>query len=126
MPRSLTKTVKERSIRHNNAEATGAPEDRLATNLKATWGKLNNYYSRLDESPVYYAAAALHPYFVGSRASCVEATVKTNSERRMSYLVEDQSQLICLQDLDASNEAHPVLRLDLYRVIRAVLKPSNC
>jgi hypothetical protein len=70
------------------------------------------WYSRLDESPVYYAAAALHPYFVGSRASCVEAAVKTNDERRMSYLVEDQSQLICLQDLDASNEAQPCIQRD--------------
>jgi hypothetical protein len=46
-----------------NYEATSAPEDHLAINLKAAWVKLNNYYNRLDESPVYYAATALHPYY---------------------------------------------------------------
>jgi hypothetical protein len=44
-------------------KATGAPEDHLAINLKAAWGNLNNYYNRLDESPVYYAATTLHPYY---------------------------------------------------------------
>jgi hypothetical protein len=34
------------------------------------------------------------------------------NERRMSYLVEDQSQLICLQNLDASNEAQPCIQRD--------------
>jgi hypothetical protein len=46
-----------------NYEATGAPEDHLAINLKAAWGKLNDYYNRLDESAVYYAATTLHPYY---------------------------------------------------------------
>ena len=44
-------------------EATGAPEDHLAINLKAAWAKINDYYSRLDESPVYFAAVCLHPYY---------------------------------------------------------------
>jgi hypothetical protein len=44
-------------------EATGAPEDHLAINLKAAWAKLNGYYQKLDESPVYYAACCLHPYY---------------------------------------------------------------
>jgi hypothetical protein len=44
-------------------EATGAPEDHLAINLKAAWAKLNRYYQKLDESPVYYAACCLHPYY---------------------------------------------------------------
>ncbi|RYO14557.1 hypothetical protein AA0111_g11924 [Alternaria arborescens] len=44
-------------------EATNAPEDHLAINLKAAWVKLNDYYNRLDDSPVYYAATALHPYY---------------------------------------------------------------
>ncbi|PZD23251.1 hypothetical protein A1F96_10416 [Pyrenophora tritici-repentis] len=46
-----------------NYEATGAPEDHLGINLKAAWGKLNDYYNRLDESAVYYAATTLHPYY---------------------------------------------------------------
>lgn len=44
-------------------EATGAPEDHLAINLKAAWAKINDYYGRLDESPVYFAAVCLHPYY---------------------------------------------------------------
>jgi hypothetical protein len=39
-----------------------APEDHLATNLRAAWAKADNYYSKLDDSPAYYAATILHPY----------------------------------------------------------------
>ncbi|KAL7771394.1 hypothetical protein CFE70_001337 [Pyrenophora teres f. teres 0-1] len=46
-----------------NFEATRAPEDHLAINVKAAWAKLNSYYQKLDESPVYYAACCLHPYY---------------------------------------------------------------
>jgi hypothetical protein len=44
-------------------EATGAPEDHFAINLRAAWAKLNDYYQKLDESPVYYTACCLHPYY---------------------------------------------------------------
>jgi hypothetical protein len=44
-------------------EATSAPKDHLAINLKAAWAKLNRYYQKLDESPVYYAACCLYPYY---------------------------------------------------------------
>ena len=33
----------------------------FAANINLGWSKLNEYYSRLHESPVYYAALALHP-----------------------------------------------------------------
>jgi hypothetical protein len=46
-----------------NYKATGTPEDHLAINLKAAWAKLNKFYQKLDESPVYYAACCLHPYY---------------------------------------------------------------
>lgn len=35
----------------------------MATNLRAAWAKANNYYSKLDLSPAYYAATILHPYY---------------------------------------------------------------
>jgi hypothetical protein len=40
-----------------------APEDHLAINLKAAWRKANTYYEKLDQSPAYYAAVCLHPYY---------------------------------------------------------------
>ena len=42
---------------------TGAPEDHLPTNLRAAWLKLNLYYGKLDDSPVYYTASCLHPFY---------------------------------------------------------------
>ncbi|KAM5529824.1 hAT family dimerization domain protein [Fusarium oxysporum f. sp. phaseoli] len=32
-------------------------------NINLGWEKLNKYYSRLDETPIYYTALALHPAF---------------------------------------------------------------
>ncbi|RKK34523.1 hypothetical protein BFJ69_g18707, partial [Fusarium oxysporum] len=32
-------------------------------NVNLGWEKLNKYYSRLDETPIYYTALALHPAF---------------------------------------------------------------
>ncbi|KAI1566127.1 hypothetical protein PtrEW13061_011860 [Pyrenophora tritici-repentis] len=42
---------------------TDAPEDHLHINLRAAWSKANDYYNKLDDSPVYYAAVCLHPYY---------------------------------------------------------------
>lgn len=39
------------------------PEDHLYVNLRAAWSKANDYYNKLDDSPVYYAAVCLHPYY---------------------------------------------------------------
>lgn len=51
-------------------ELPGAPEDHVAINVKAAWMKINEYYQKLDESPVYYAACCLHPYY---RSYCERA-----------------------------------------------------
>ncbi|GJN76000.1 hypothetical protein PLICBS_010111, partial [Purpureocillium lilacinum] len=32
-------------------------------NVNHGWEKLSKYYSRLDETPIYYVALALHPAF---------------------------------------------------------------
>jgi hypothetical protein len=40
-----------------------APEDHLVINLKAAWRKANEYYGKLDQSPAYYTAVCLHPYY---------------------------------------------------------------
>jgi hypothetical protein len=39
------------------------PEDHLVINPKAAWRKANEYYSKLDQSPAYYTAVCLHPYY---------------------------------------------------------------
>jgi hypothetical protein len=36
-----------------------APEDHLKINLNAAWTKLNQYYNKVDDSPIYYAACCL-------------------------------------------------------------------
>ena len=46
-----------------NFEQPSAPEDHLAINLRAAWQKANNYYKKLDNSPVYYATIVLHPHY---------------------------------------------------------------
>lgn len=45
-----------------NAHAE-APEDHLAINLKAAWRKADEYYSKLDDLPAYYAAVCLHSHY---------------------------------------------------------------
>lgn len=40
-----------------------APEDHLHINLRNAWVKAEEYYRKLDDSPVYYAATCLHPYY---------------------------------------------------------------
>jgi hypothetical protein len=40
-----------------------SPEDHFKTNVNLGWAKLNKYYSKLDDSPAYYAATILHPYY---------------------------------------------------------------
>lgn len=37
--------------------------DHLYINLRAAWKKANKYYLRLNDSPIYYAATCLHPYY---------------------------------------------------------------
>jgi hypothetical protein len=56
----------------NYNAAADAPEDHLAINMHAAWAKASNYYSRLDDSPAYYATAILHPYY---KTSCKAAWV---------------------------------------------------
>jgi hypothetical protein len=45
-----------------NAHAE-APEDHIAINVRAAWRKANDYYGKLNNSPVYYAACCLHPRY---------------------------------------------------------------
>ncbi|KAI1557369.1 hypothetical protein PtrEW7m1_012179 [Pyrenophora tritici-repentis] len=44
-------------------EQREAPEDHISINFRAAWEKLNDYYSKLDDSPAYFAACALHPVY---------------------------------------------------------------
>ncbi|KAA8615108.1 hypothetical protein PtrSN002B_011378 [Pyrenophora tritici-repentis] len=47
----------------NHEEHAEAPEDHLAINLRAALIKAREYYSKLDETPAYYAATILHPRY---------------------------------------------------------------
>jgi len=38
-------------------------EDHYATNINKGWSKLSEYFSKLDDSPAYYAAVVLHPRY---------------------------------------------------------------
>ncbi len=40
-----------------------AIEDYFIINLNAAQAKLNDYYLKLNNTPVYYAAVLLYPYF---------------------------------------------------------------
>jgi hypothetical protein len=40
-----------------------APEDHLHINLRNAWVKAEQYYRKLDDSPVCYAATCLYPYY---------------------------------------------------------------
>jgi hypothetical protein len=44
-------------------EQLDAPEDHMAINLRAAVAKLKLYYSKLSDSPAYYAAIVLHPRY---------------------------------------------------------------
>jgi hypothetical protein len=46
-----------------NYESFDAPEDHLAINVRAGCSKLADYYAKLDESPYYFIATLLHPYY---------------------------------------------------------------
>jgi hypothetical protein len=47
----------------NYNAAANAPEDHFAINLRAAWAKASDYYSKLNDSPAYYAATILHLYY---------------------------------------------------------------
>lgn len=40
---------------------TGFNQPKILLMIKNGWKKLNDYYTRIDETPLYYAAIALHP-----------------------------------------------------------------
>jgi hypothetical protein len=43
-------------------EAKDRPEPRYYSScINSAWAKLNKYYTKLDETPVYYASTVLHP-----------------------------------------------------------------
>ncbi|KAI1559541.1 Dimer-Tnp-hAT domain containing protein, partial [Pyrenophora tritici-repentis] len=50
----------------NYNEHDESPEDHIAINLRAAWQKADDYYSKLDDSPAYYAATILHPITASS------------------------------------------------------------
>jgi hypothetical protein len=48
---------------HVNFNELDTPKDHLIINLRAAWAKANDYYTKLDHLPAYYAALCLHPYY---------------------------------------------------------------
>lgn len=63
----LLKTLEDIKERFVDATTTQYPdqepmEDHYAININRGWAKLSEYFSKLDESPAYYAAVVLHPH----------------------------------------------------------------
>lgn len=48
---------------HKASESQFENRDHFRLNVNAAWAKLNDYYSKLDETPIYYVSLALHPAF---------------------------------------------------------------
>jgi hypothetical protein len=48
------------AVDYNEADA---PEDHLEINVTAAHTKLSKYYAKLEDSPAYYGATILHPYY---------------------------------------------------------------
>ncbi|KAF1939367.1 hypothetical protein EJ02DRAFT_424934 [Clathrospora elynae] len=48
--------------KHISRVAYEEQRDHLYINIQAAWSKANEYYGKLDNSPVYYAATCPHPY----------------------------------------------------------------
>jgi hypothetical protein len=51
------------NFEHVDYTQLDAPEDHIVINTKAAWAKLREHYKKLDNSPVYYMACCLHPYY---------------------------------------------------------------
>ena len=63
----LLKTLEEAKDRVAHATTTQyldqePLEDHYTININHGWAKLSEYFSKLDDSPAYYAAVVLHPY----------------------------------------------------------------
>ena len=46
-----------------NHEPSEAPEDHIPINLRAARRKASNYFTKILQNPIYYAATALHPRY---------------------------------------------------------------
>jgi hypothetical protein len=70
-------------------EQLDAPEDHMAINLCAAVAKLKLYYSKLSDSPAYYAAIALHPRLIplssNSSASITIAQLLARKQSSQSH-----------------------------------------
>jgi hypothetical protein len=97
-----------------------APEDHLAINLRAAWAKISEYYAKLDDSPAYYAATILHPYY---KAYC--NTVWSN---KPEWLVANNRNFRALWQLYSAlprKVRRPdVLRSDIHNAIDGLINPS--
>ena len=62
---AILKAYEDTTLQFRNVdfEQAEAPEDHLKINLTAAWHKLDLYYTKLEDSPYYYAAVCLHPRY---------------------------------------------------------------
>ena len=67
-------------------EDEDAPEDHLKTNCNIAWAKINEYYSKFDDSPVYYAATRLHPSYKNHLDYLWGPQRRSMRENRQSWL----------------------------------------
>ncbi|KAI1664144.1 Dimer-Tnp-hAT dimerization containing protein [Pyrenophora tritici-repentis] len=62
----------------NYNEHDKSPEDHITINLRAAWQKADDYYSKLDDSPAYYAATILHPMYNNASFQALWAQYNTS------------------------------------------------
>ncbi|KAI2478319.1 Dimer-Tnp-hAT domain containing protein [Pyrenophora tritici-repentis] len=62
----------------NYNEHDKSPEDHIIINLRAAWQKADDYYSKLDDSPAYYAATILHPMYNNASFQALWAQYNTS------------------------------------------------
>jgi hypothetical protein len=65
VPRYLLDAFEEhvRPFEDVEHEQYDAPKDHLVINSRGAWANVSEYFSELDDSPVYYADCCLHPYY---------------------------------------------------------------
>ena len=95
----LLKHLEESKTQHEHDE-----EPHLRVGCKLGWMKLDEYYARTDDSPVYLAALVLHPAFRWS-------TVESQWEERPDWLVKGKASVKQLweeyKDLPVEQETIP-------------------
>ncbi|KAA8621043.1 Dimer-Tnp-hAT domain-containing protein [Pyrenophora tritici-repentis] len=67
-----------------------APEDHLKVNLLAAWAKANDYYTKLDASPAYYAARPRQSYTAATSSNNIDEAISAILGRNEPQWTQEQ------------------------------------